>query len=139
MFVTVWLGILDLRTGELVSSNAGHENPAVMTPGSDFIAIREKHSFVVGGMPGVRYRESRTHLEPGTRLFLYTDGVAEASNPDYELFGETRLLEVLNQYKTGTPHEILTGVSNAVAGFAGKEPQADDLTMLCIEFFGKNH
>ncbi|MCR5606099.1 MAG: serine/threonine-protein phosphatase [Treponema sp.] len=137
MFVTVWLGILDLTTGKLIASNAGHEYPILKKPDGDFELIKDKHSFVVGGMDNVNYKEYELQLEKGSKLFLYTDGVAEASNLKKEQFGTTRTLEALNSVKNESPENILNTVNDTVSKFVCGAPQFDDLTMLCIEYNGK--
>ena len=137
MFVTVWLGILELSTGRLVAANAGHEYPILMSPGGAFELIHDKHGFVVGGMDGVRYREYELQLEPGAKLFVYTDGVPEATNAQEELFGTERLLNALNCHTTETPEQILRGVRNVVDNFVRGAEQFDDLTMLCLHYKGQ--
>ena len=136
MFVTTWLGILELSTGKLVAANAGHEFPAIKYPGGAFELYKDKHGFVMGGMEGVKYKEYELHFEPGTKLFVYTDGVPEATNANEELFGNERMLEALNQIADGTPEEILHHVREEVDAFVGEADQFDDLTMLCIEYHG---
>ena len=136
MFVTVWLGVLDLRTGLLTAANAGHEFPILQEPGGAFEIVRDKHGFVVGGMEGVSYQEYTLQLKPGSRLFLYTDGVPEATNAGEELFGMDRTVEALNRAAEGSPKEILQAVHDAVDRFVGAAPQFDDLTMLCLEYRG---
>lgn len=136
MFVTVWLGILDLRDGTLVSANAGHEYPVLKTPEGDFELIKSKHSFVLGGMDGIKYRESEMVLQPGAKLFLYTDGVPEAENQTEEQYGYERFLSALNRQKDGTPEELLSAVTNSVKAFVQDYIQFDDLTMLCIQYTG---
>ena len=138
MFVTVWLGILDLRTGRLTAVNAGHEYPIMKDPKGDFTVLRDKHGFVVGGMEETKYREYQLQLEPGAKLFLYTDGVAEAVNEDGELFGLDRTLRALNAAKNDSPRKILASVDSAVKLYVGAAEQFDDITMLCVEFFGKD-
>ena len=96
MFVTVWLGILELSTGKLIAANAGHEIPALRRPGQPFELYRDKHGFVIGGLEGVKYRPYEIQLEPGSKLFLYTDGVAEATSAEKELFGTARMIDALN-------------------------------------------
>ncbi len=136
MFVTVWLGILELSTGKLTAVNAGHEKPIIKQPGGEFELILDKHGFVVGGMEGIRYKEYETELKPGSVLFIYTDGLTEATRADEELFGTARALEALNGVKDGTPKEILEFVEEKVSLFAGDTPQFDDLTMLCLQYNG---
>ena len=136
MFVTVWLGILELSSGKLVSANAGHEYPVLKTPQGDFELQRSKHSFVLGGMPGIKYRESEIVLEKGSKLFLYTDGVPEAEDKNETQYGYDRFLEALNGAKDGTPQELLTAVTKSVGDFVQDHVQFDDLTMLCIHYMG---
>ncbi|MBR0235609.1 MAG: PP2C family protein-serine/threonine phosphatase [Clostridia bacterium] len=136
MFVTVWLGILDLRTGILTASNAGHEYPIIKSPGGKFELYKDKHGFVIGGMEDVKYKEYQIQLEKGSMLFIYTDGVAEASNSEEELFGTDRMLEALNGAEYDAPMDVLGGVNAAVEAFVKDAPQFDDLTMLCLKYNG---
>ena len=103
MFVTVWLGILEISTGKLTAANAGHEYPALKRPGEHFELLKDKHGFVIGGMEGVRYRGYEVQLEPGEKLFVYTDGVPEANNTAEELFGAERMVEALCGCEDGSP------------------------------------
>ena len=137
MFVTVWMGILEISTGTIRAANAGHEYPAVMQDGC-FRLCRDRHSFVVGGLAGVRYREYELQLEKGDKLFLYTDGVPEATDEKGELFGTERMLGALNAFADASPREILTGVKDAVDAFVGDAEQFDDMTMLCLTYKGPN-
>ena len=137
MFVTVWLGVLDIKTGEIVAANAGHEFPAVRQTGERFELIKQRHGFVIGGLEGVKYREYSLTLKPGSRLFVYTDGVPEATNTKNELFGTDRMLDALNADPAATPAEILMNVQKAVDGFVQDAEQFDDLTMLCLEYRGE--
>lgn len=136
MFVTVWLGILELSTGKLTAANAGHEFPAIRKPNGDFELFKDKHGFVIGGMDGVRYKEYELQLEPGSKLFVYTDGVAEATSAEKELFGTERMVEALNADPQAAPQEILKNVRASVDGFVKEAEQFDDLTMLCMEYKG---
>jgi serine phosphatase RsbU (regulator of sigma subunit) len=138
MFVTVWLGILELSTGKLTAANAGHKYPALQSaPGAPFELLRDKHGFVVGGMPDMKYEEYELRLEPGTKLFLYTDGVTEATAADGEMFGAERMLAALNASPEAAPEQLLKNVRRAVDGFVKDAEQFDDLTMLCLEYRGK--
>ena len=137
MFVTVWFAILDLNTGILTAANAGHEFPILKKPGGCFEIFKDKHGFVIGGMDGVKYREYEIRLEPGARLFVYTDGVAEATSADKELFGMDRAVQALNDAADQSPEGLLRAVNAAVSRFVGAAEQFDDLTMLCIEYRGK--
>ena len=136
MFVTVWLGILELSTGKLVAANAGHEYPTLMQPGGKFELIKDKHGFVIGGMEGVKYTEYELQMDPGSKLFVYTDGVAEATNAENELFGTDRMLDALNKNTDATPYEVLQNVQDGVDAFVKEAEQFDDLTMLCVSYKG---
>ena len=136
MFVTVWLGILELSTGILTASSAGHEYPALMRAGSGFELFKDKHGFVVGGMEGIRYREYEVRMQPGDKLFVYTDGVPEATDADKQLFGTERMIEALNTDPSAAPEQILGNVRAAVDCFVKDAEQFDDLTMLCVEYKG---
>ena len=136
MFVTVWLGIVDLKTGLLTAANAGHEKPILQSPGGDFELINDKHGFVIGGMPGIKYKNYELQLQKGSKLFVYTDGVAEATNSANELYGVERTLNALNTASQKSPKKILETVKESVDIFVGEAPQFDDLTMLCFEYLG---
>ena len=137
MFVTVWFAVLDLTTGKLAAANAGHEYPILKSPDKPFELIKDKHGFVIGGMEGLTYKEYDMQLQPGAKLFLYTDGVPEATNAQNELFGVERTVAALNEDPDRTPQELLTAVDTAVAAFVAEAPQFDDLTMLCVQYNGK--
>jgi Serine phosphatase RsbU, regulator of sigma subunit len=136
MFLTVWLGILELSTGKLVAANAGHEYPALMRVGEKFEIIKSKHGFVIGGFEDAIYMDYELQLEPGDKLFLYTDGLPEATNGDNEMLGIDGMLDALNENCESHPKVILNGVKNAVDGFVKEAEQFDDLTMMCIEYKG---
>ena len=136
MFVTVWLGILETATGKLTAANAGHEYPMLKRAGERFELLKDRHGLVVGAMDGVPYRDYEVKLEPGAKLFVYTDGVSEAVNESLVQFGTDRILESLRSSEEGTPREILEAVNHAVNEFAGDAPQFDDLTMMCVEYKG---
>ena len=137
MFVTVWLGILEISTGRLTAANAGHEYPALMQRGGAFSLYKDKHGFVLGALDGLCYRDYELTLQPGEKLFVYTDGVPEATAADQRLFGIERMLLALNESRERTPREILACVREAVDAFVGEAEQFDDLTMLCLEYRGK--
>ena len=136
MFVTVWLGVLELSTGKIVASNAGHEYPVIGHAGGEFELIRDKHGFVVGGMDGVKYTDYELQLQPGDKLFVYTDGVPEAANVRDELFGTDRMLDALNADRYAPVEELLRNVRRAVSEFTEGAEQFDDLTMLVAEYLG---
>ena len=136
MFVTVWLGILEISSGKLTAANAGHEYPAIMHPGGGFELFKDIHGFVIGGMEGMRYKEYEMTLEPGSKIFVYTDGVPEATDASGEMFGLDRLIDALNTDKEASPEQTLKNVRAAVDGFVKDAEQFDDLTMLCAEYKG---
>ena len=135
MFVTVWLGILEISTGKLTAANAGHEYPVLMKDGR-FELFKDRHGLVIGGFDGIKYKEYELMLQPGDKLFVYTDGVAEAMNKDKELFGTDRLLDALNIGPAERPQNVLRNVRKSVDEFVGDAEQFDDLTMLCMEYKG---
>ena len=138
MFITVWLGIVDLRSGELIAASAGHEYPILKNPDSDFEVLKDKHGFVIGGFERIRYKDYTVRMQPGSKLFVYTDGVAEATDADEKLFGLERTVAALNKAKDKSPQIILETVDADVRGFVGDAEQFDDLTMMCIEYYGKS-
>ena len=136
MFVTVWLGILDIPSGKLTAVNAGHEYPIFKKPGGCYELIKDKHGLAVGTMEGIRYREYEMQFEPGSSLFVYSDGLPEANNRAEELFGMARTVAALNENPDLSPEETLCAVERAVDTFVGDAPQFDDLTMLCFAYHG---
>ena len=135
MFVTVWTGILEISTGRITAANAGHEYPAVMQNGS-FSLLKDKHGLVIGGMDGVQYTEYEIDLMPGDKLFLYTDGIPEATDKDEKMFGVQRMLNALNKDPGADPRQILENVREDVDDFVMGAEQFDDMTMLCLEYKG---
>ncbi len=137
MFVTIWLGIIDLKTGILTASNAGHEYPIIRQPNGKFETYKDKHGLVVGAFPDTQYTSYQIKIEKGGMIFVYTDGVAEATNANDEQFGLKRIVETLNSNELNTPTEALNILDKAVSEFVGGAPQFDDLTMLCFKYNGK--
>ena len=135
MFVTVWLGVLEISTGKITASNAGHEYPIIKKANGQYELLKDKHSFVIGSIDGTKYSEYEIQLEKGGSLFLYTDGVPEATNIEEELFGTGRLLEAMNSNKDSRPKETLSGIKKAVERFVGDADPFDDMTMLEIKLF----
>ena len=133
MFVTAWLGILELSTGRLVAANAGHEYPVLCSKGR-FELVKDKHGFVLGGMENMKYTEYELMLEPGDKLFVYSDGVPEATDETNAMFGTERMLDALNSAKDGSPEQVIETVKSAVDGFVNGATQFDDITMLCMEY-----
>ena len=136
MFVTVWLGILEISTGKLTSASAGHEYPMINVNGK-YELLKDKHGLAIGAMPNSKYKDTEITLNKGDSVFVYTDGVAEATDANNELFGTDRTLEALNAIRAGVSQkEILEGVRSAVDAFVKEAPQFDDLTMLGLKYFG---
>ncbi|MCR5403856.1 MAG: serine/threonine-protein phosphatase [Butyrivibrio sp.] len=134
MFVTVWVGIIELSTGKISCSNAGHEYPAIMRKGGTFGILKDKHGFVLGGMPDMPYREYTIQLEHGDRLFLYTDGVPEATDRNNRMYGTDRMIAALNRTPNESPKKILETVRADINSFVKDAEQFDDLTMVCMEY-----
>ena len=136
MFVTVWLGILEISTGKLTTANAGHEYPFLNLNGN-YEIFKDKHGLAIGAAMKSKYRDHEIMLKKGDSLFVYTDGVAEATNANSELFGTERTLEALNALpKDNSQEEMLKGVRQYVDAFVKEAPQFDDLTMLGLKYYG---
>ena len=136
MFVTVWLGILEVSTGKLTAANAGHEYPVLKRADGAYELFKDKHGFIIGGMEDMQYKEYKLQLKPGDKLFVYTDGVPEATDRDQQLFGTDRMVEALNREPDASPEQTLKNVQKAVDAFVKDAEQFDDLTMLCIQYNG---
>ena len=136
VFVTVWLGILELSTGRLIAANAGHEYPALKEPDGGYALYKDRHGFVIGAMKGMKYVDYELLLRPGSKLFVYTDGVVEATDADQNMFGPANMLAALNAQPDASPERTLRNVRAAVDGFVKDTEQFDDLTMLCLEYKG---
>ena len=136
MFVTVWLGILELSTGILRAGNAGHEYPAVGYKGKKYELLKDKHGFVLGVMDGLKYEEYEIELKPGDKIFVYTDGVPEATDEKEKLYGTERMVEALNIDPDASTKDVLKNVRQSIADFVGDAEQFDDLTMMCVEYKG---
>ena len=132
MLVTAWLGIVDMRSGVLSYANAGHNPPLIRHRQGSFEHLKTKPNFILAGMEGVRYKKHEIQLLPGDELFLYTDGITEASKVDHTLFGEDRLLDVLNSLPDGSVEDRCRTVKNAIDAFVGDAEQFDDITMLSL-------
>ena len=136
MFVTVWMAILDIPSGKLTAANAGHEYPVLGNSATGFELIRDKHGLVIGGMEGVTYQDYEIQLEPGDKIFVYTDGVPEATDANKKMFGTDRMLDALNKDKDADPEIMLENVYKAIGDFVGTAEKFDDLTMLGFEYHG---
>ena len=135
MFVTVWIGILEISTGRMSCANAGHEYPAIFHDGK-YELLKDKHGFVLGAMEESIYREYEIQMEKGDRIFVYTDGVPEAMNANDELFGTDRMVEALNRKPEANPEGVLRNIRASVDEYVGNAEQFDDLTMVCLEYKG---
>ncbi len=137
LFVTVWLGILEISTGKGMAANAGHEHPVIRRSGGKYELVEYRHSPAVATMEGIRFREHEFELHPGDSLFVYTDGVAEATDAHNELYGTDRMLEALNSVEYDAPQkDVLRALKASVDTFVGEAPQFDDITMLGFRYYG---
>jgi sigma-B regulation protein RsbU (phosphoserine phosphatase) len=134
MFVTAWLGIMDMRSGVLSYANAGHNPPLLRRRNGNFEYVKTRPNFILAGMEGTVYRKNEIRLVPGDELFLYTDGVTEATNEERELLGEDRLLKVLNGASEESVEARCKTVKKAINEFVGNAEQFDDITMLALRF-----
>ena len=134
MFVTAWMGVLNLATGKVQFANAGHNPPLLKRADGSFEYLKTRAGFVLAGMEGVRYRMGELTLNPGDRLFLYTDGVPEATNAQNKLYGEDRLLTFMNQNASMEATKLLPALKVNIDEFVGEAPQFDDITMLMFDY-----
>ena len=134
LFVTVWFAILDLKTGKGLAVNAGHEHPTVRRAGGKYELVVYRHAPALAVMEGMKFKEHEFELHPGDSLFVYTDGVPEATNLQNELFGEERMMEALNRNPDADPETILRTVRQELDAFVAEAPQFDDITMLGFRF-----
>ncbi len=137
LFVTVWLAVMEISTGKCVAANAGHEHPTLRRAGGKFELISYRHSPAVATLEDIPFKEHTFELYPGDSLFVYTDGVAEATNSNNELMGTERMLEALNRQPDADPHEVLLNVMDGITEFVNGAEQFDDITMLCLRYNGK--
>lgn len=138
LFITVWLAIINVRTGNGVEANAGHEYPAIMRVNGDFELIKRKHSPAIAIMEDMQFVQNEFSLNPGDKIFVYTDGVPESTNSKNEMYGMDKMTEVLNCYKDKSSEEIIRGVEKNIQEFVGEAPQFDDLTMVCFWYKGES-
>ena len=136
LFVTVWLAIIELSTGKGIAANAGHEHPALRRKDGSFELVLYRHAPAVATMEGMRFKEHEFQLNPGDTLFVYTDGVTEATNTKDELFGTQRMLDALNRDPNAAPKKLLDAVRNDIDEFVGAAPQFDDITMMGVKYDG---
>ena len=134
MFVTAWLGILDTKTGLMKFANAGHNPPLIKRYGEKFEYMKTRSGMLLAGMEGIKYRKNELQLAPGDKLYLYTDGVTEATDNNTQLYGEQRLLDFVNSIEETQPENICKLIKEDVDRFVGTAPQFDDITMLSLNF-----
>jgi sigma-B regulation protein RsbU (phosphoserine phosphatase) len=137
LFVTVWMAIIELSTGKGLAANAGHEHPAIKRAGGEWELVTYRHSPAVATMEGMVFKEHEFELNPGDRLYVYTDGVAEATDAHDELYGTERMLNALNREAEASPEVLLKNVKADIDEFVGDADQFDDITMLGLYYFGK--
>ena len=138
MFVTAWIGIINLETGSLRYVNAGHNPPVLIRDGLPEF-LRAKSGLVLAAMEDMPYTENVLEMNRGDRMLLYTDGITEAENSAHELFGDDRLLECLLHTAGDSVEETMKKVDASVAGFVKDHDQFDDMTMMCIEYKGTDN
>lgn len=136
LFITAFEGVLDLQTGEFVFVNAGHEMPFICKKGQTFTLYKVRPGFVLAGMEDMRYHSGSLQMEPGDKIFQYTDGVTEATNQNEEMYGMKRLADILEHNSEKKPDDILLAVKQDLERFVGEAAQFDDITMLCMEYKG---
>ena len=134
MFVTAWMGKIDLETGTLSFANAGHNPPVVVHENGECEYLKSRTGFVLAGMEGMKYRANEMTLKRGDRIFLYTDGVTEATDEKEALYGEDRLLSYIDKNKNAKAEALLSGLKEDIDSFAGNAPQFDDITMLVFDY-----
>lgn len=138
MFVTAWMGILDLNTGHMAYVNAGHNPPLLKTVGGKYEYFKCNTGFVLAGLEGMSYQQNETQLSRGDMLYLYTDGVTEATDLSDQMYGEERLQTTLNTHADQPPEQLVSVVQQDISDFVGDAEQSDDITMLCLRFNGES-
>ena len=136
LFVTVWFAIIEISTGKGIAANAGHEHPALRKKDGAFELVKYRHSPAVATMPGINFKEHEFKLDPGDSLYVYTDGVTEATRSDNVLFGTDRMIASLNKDPEADPKTMLETVRDDIDEFVGDAPQFDDITMLGFKYMG---
>ena len=132
----MWLAVLEISTGKGIAANAGHEHPALRRTGGRYELVTYRHSLAVATMEDVPFKQHEFILHPGDSVFVYTDGVAEATNREEELFGTERMLEALNKDPDAAPKQTLQNVMDGISAFVDGAEQFDDITMLCLKYRG---
>lgn len=138
LFVTAWMAVLDVESGKLTYVNAGHNPPMIKLADGGFTYLRSQPGFVLAGLDTTRYKQNELMMAPGDKLFLYTDGVTEATNMEQQLYGEQRLSDCLNAHLSDDVNSMLQHLKEDVAAFVGNAPQFDDITMLILDYQKKS-
>jgi sigma-B regulation protein RsbU (phosphoserine phosphatase) len=136
MFVTIFTAIINIKTGELVFTNAGHDPPYIKRSDGTLQRLSQRHGLVIGALEGMVYKEDRDSMSPGDLLVLYTDGVTEAMDVEDRLFSEDRYAETLGRTKADDPESIVRDTLAAIEAFTGGAEQSDDITILAVQFHG---
>ena len=135
-FVTMWVAMLEISTGKGIAANAGHEHPVLRRAGGSYELVVYRHSMPVGAMEGLRFKEHEFQMNPNDSFFVYTDGVAEATNGNNELYSTDRMLDALNRDPDAQPEQVLKNVMYDISSFVDGSEQFDDITMLCFRYLG---
>jgi sigma-B regulation protein RsbU (phosphoserine phosphatase) len=135
-FVTAWVAVLEISTGNGIAVNAGHEHPVLRRAGSSYKLLVYKHSIPLATIKGIPFKQHEFKLNPGDSFFVYTDGVVEATDEKKELYGSNRMLDALNKEPDALPEQVLANVSHDINRFVDGAEQFDDITMLCFRYAG---
>jgi sigma-B regulation protein RsbU (phosphoserine phosphatase) len=135
-FVTAWLAVLEISTGKGVAVNAGHEHPALRRSGGQYELVLYRHSLALAALDGVQFKQHEFQLYPGDSFFVYTDGVAEATNGEKALYGTDRMLAALNADPEAPPERVLENLTRDINRFVDGAEQFDDITMLSFLYHG---
>jgi sigma-B regulation protein RsbU (phosphoserine phosphatase) len=139
MFATIFFGMLDVKTGMLTYTNAGHNPPYLINVDGNVTILSDVHGPMVGAMPGIKFEQEQLQLDIDTKLFIYTDGVTEAFNNLNEAFGDEKLLALIEQSGNPGTKALLNSVFGAVDDFAGDAEQSDDITVLCLRYMAREY
>ena len=137
-FVTVWIAVLEISTGKGIAANAGHEHPVLRRAGGKYELLIYKHSMPIGIIRDLPFKQHEFQIQPGDSFFVYTDGVAEATNGNKALYGTDRMLDALNKDPSAPPERVLANVAEDINSFVDGAEQFDDITMLCFRYLGSS-
>jgi sigma-B regulation protein RsbU (phosphoserine phosphatase) len=134
MFVTLFLGVCNVKSGEFTYTNAGHNPPYIKRANGEIECVDQLHGPIAGAMGEVSYKQDKLGLQKGDLLYMFTDGVSEAMDIDANLFGEQRIIDYLSGMGSNEPRLAVGGIGESVEKFAGIAPQSDDITALAMRF-----